>query len=272
MKLRESPVFSKRPEWDWGAFQGTASQVPSEDVQKLAELGIRSLVVSENRLAEYLPVLGNGMRLATIVFFLRDTLNGKISLAETAKRLRRVLETAGEHDADGVIVIRGMEEAAPNKEQWNKILEELIKAAALPPGSPHLIFEPMVPRAEDLFVFPDEARSFAKDSLAGISTKLIFDTYHIAALGLDIMTEWERQNDWVGHIHLSDFIPGAAPDKERVLPGAGTLPFKELLDRIGPRCGVSLVLEAWGPGRSMEKSMKYLHECVRDIELSIIKP
>ena len=269
------PKAKGNPQWDWGAFNGAASADPAEDLDKLAALGFQSVVVRDCRLNAYLPFLlpeHGGMRLASIVFYLREVLTGRNSISTEAKRLSQALEIAGEYGADGVIVVGGVFGKAPSdRRRWHDMLEELLWMASPPPDGPPVLLEPMAAHLEDLFMFPAEVRSFVEGRLPGAHVKFLFDTYQIAAVGLDVIAEWDRLGSWTGHIHLSDFIPGVDVGRDRELPGKGRLPFKELLRRIGPACGMSLTLEAGAGGQSFEDSIRYLNDCVEDMEKATSK-
>ncbi len=69
------------------------------------------------------------------------------------------------------------------------------------------------------FVNGYDAREFIDTKLADLpNVKLLFDTYHLAADGADLLSSWRDLHEAVGHVQFADF-PG------RDKPGSGKIDF-----------------------------------------------
>lgn len=254
-------------DWNWAGFQGPTGESLEERIDGLLAIGVRSLVLRDFGLDEYLAhqeKAGARMPLAATVLYLKDVLRGAETEDHAGARLRGLLNAVGRFGGDGVIVVNGDPELPGRHARSHDALVRVIEAASPGDGDPAILFEPMAGRLNDFFRTPDDALDFARERLPGVPVKLVFDTYHIAAAGNDVLEEFDRLRDHVGHVHLSDFIAGREPDDDRAFPGGGELPFRALLEEMGPGSGIALALEdaLWRlPPRD---SMIFLSHCVPD--------
>jgi len=229
-------------DWNWAGFQGYSNESLAERIDDLRAMGVRSLVLRDFGLDEYLArpeTQGEGMPLAAAVLYLRDVLQRTETASHAGGRLRRLLDVVRRYGGDGVIVVNGDTRLAGRDTNSREKLADVIEAASPDKEDPPILFEPMAARLNDFFVTPDEALAFARERLRDVPVKLVFDTYHVAAAG---------------------------PDDDRAFPGGGELPFGALLAKIGPGSGLALALEDSVWRLPPRESIVYLRRCVGDDE------
>jgi hydroxypyruvate isomerase len=87
-----------------------------------------------------------------------------------------------------------------------------------------ILIEPLSGMKDGSYPFVDgyDVRDFIEHDLGKpTNVKLLFDTYHLAVAGLDVVKAWSDLHDVVGHVQFADF-PG------RGAPGSGRLDFAAL--------------------------------------------
>lgn len=83
-----------------------------------------------------------------------------------------------------------------------------------------------------LFTTGTDVLDFLRDRLPAITNiGLLFDTYHLASNGIDVVAAWHTLHDGVAHLQLAD-APG------RGAPGTGDIDFDAFLDEVA-RTGYS---------------------------------
>lgn len=253
--------------WNWAGFQGHAGESLAERIDALLAIGGRSLVLRDFGLDEYLNLMPSGkpeIPLAAAVLYLKDVLRGTQTPSHAGDRLRRLLDIVRRFGGNGVIIVNGDTSLVAHNADAHQKLARVIEAASPTAQDPPILFEPMAGRLKDFFETPDQALAFARERLPDVPVKLVFDTYHIAASGKDVLAEFDRLKGHVGHVHLSDFIAGKEPDDDRAFPGSGELPFDALLAKIGPGSGLALALEDSVWRLPPRESIAHLRRCVGD--------
>ena len=255
-----------RPTWNWAGFQGREGECLKERIEQLRAIGVCSFVLRDFGLEAYLDLVETretDIPLAAGVVYLMGVLRDAETVERAGARLRRMLDAVRRFGGDGVIVVNGDRGLDGRSAEARDALVQVIEAASPEADDLPILFEPMAARLNDFFETPDQALAFARERLPGTAVRLVFDTYHVAAAGNDLLHEYDRLRDHVGHVHLSDFIAGRRPDDDRAFPGGGELPFDALLERIGPDSGCALALEDAFWQMPPAESVAYLEECVR---------
>jgi len=167
----------------------------------------------------------------------------------------QVFEAAGQLNCRNIMMLSDVlrsdgsavpTEPKPTEEKLEAMLENLRMLAGHPAAEGFtLLLEP-------LNTALDHRGCFLNDSATGVElikrvdnqhVKLLYDIYHMSMMGEEVLTEIEKNLDWIGYIHVAD-LPG------RHQPGTGKIDYhavNALLRRVGYDGFIGMEFSARGP-------------------------
>ncbi len=188
---------------------------------------------------------------------------------EAMSSLKKLLETMGEMDIPGIIVVPifgppEMPDLSPYKGpvelEREVLLLELPHLAQFAQDSGTSIWLEPLNRYETHFINRLEQAVEICQKVNNPNLRIMADFFHMEIEEANIAESLKKAKDWLGHIHLAD--------SNRFLPGQGHTDFRppfKLLSEINYRGYMALECGILGePEEELPKCVKYLKKCIQE--------